>query len=404
MGDLMRRYWIPALMSEELAEPDSSPLRVQLLGEQLIAFRDSQGRVGLVDQHCPHRGASLFFGRNEESGLRCVYHGWKFDVEGRCLDMPNEPAESNFKDRIRAKTYPCIERGGLVWAYMGPTELRPAPPEMEWAVVPDSHRHVTKRLQETNWLQGVEGGFDPTHLAFLHRQARPASAILATRPWTAPPSESGMVATGCGIMFGNRQPLDGRTLWSVNQWLLPFHKLITVIAEGTPYGAHCWVPVDDENCVLYSIEYRPDRPLTAEEVDAIRSYAFIHAAVDPVTFRTVRNQDNDYLVDREAQRTGVSYSGIMGIGQQDSAIQESMGAILDRTIEHLGTSDCFIIAIRRLLLDALRGSNEGRTPPGLDPSTHRIRSAAVVVDNDVTFADAVRDHVIATAPAYAAAP
>jgi phenylpropionate dioxygenase-like ring-hydroxylating dioxygenase large terminal subunit len=157
-------------------------LRHREIEKDLVAFRDSEGRVGLLGQHCPHRGASLFFGRNEESGLRCVYHGWKFDTTGACVDMPNEPAESNFGNKVRATAYRCIERGSIVWAYMGPPELRPEPPEMEWAVVPDSHRHVTRRLQESNWLQGIEGGFDPTHLAFLHWGARPAIAILATRP------------------------------------------------------------------------------------------------------------------------------------------------------------------------------------------------------------------------------
>jgi phthalate 4,5-dioxygenase len=401
MGELMRRYWVPALLSNHLTEPDCPPVRVRLLGENLVAFRDTAGRVGLLGQHCPHRGASLFFGRNEEVGLRCVYHGWKFDATGACVDMPNEPPESSFKHKVRATAYPCIERGGIVWAYMGPPALQPEPPAMEWAVVPASHRHVTRRLQESNWLQGLEGGFDPTHLAFLHRGARPATAILATRPRTAPPAESAMVPTGCGLMFGNRQPAGpGETLWSVNQWLMPFHKLITVTAEGAPLGAHAWVPIDDESCLLYTIEYRPDRPLSTEDVASIERYALIHAAILPGSDRTVLNRDNDYLIDREAQRSGESFTGIRGIGQQDSAIQESMGAILDRTTEHLGASDCFIIAIRRYLLKTLRSVQEGGAPPGLDPATHQIRAAAVVTEDAATFADAVAEAVVARSPAY----
>src|SRR5919108_5691516 len=146
MGHLMRQYWIPAALSSELPEREGAPLRIRLLGENLIAFRTTSGAVGLIQNHCPHRGTSLFYGRNEDEGLRCVYHGWKFDVTGRCVEMPSEPLETDFKHKVRATAYPCVERGGLVWAYLGPSELRPEPPEMEWAVVPDSHRHVTRRL------------------------------------------------------------------------------------------------------------------------------------------------------------------------------------------------------------------------------------------------------------------
>src|SRR5438309_1535276 len=148
MGRLMRRYWIPALLSSELPEPDCAPVRVTLLGEELVAFRDSDGRIGLLDRHCSHRGASLFFGRNGECGLRCVYHGWKYDVDGRCVDMPNEPAESNFRDKIRITAYPCVERGGVVWTYMGPAELKPGLPELEWCSVAEDQRFHSKRLQE----------------------------------------------------------------------------------------------------------------------------------------------------------------------------------------------------------------------------------------------------------------
>src|SRR5215208_4993228 len=131
MGELLRQYWVPALLSEELPEPDGVPVRVTLLGEELVAFRDSEGRVGLVDAHCPHRGASLFFGRNEECGIRCVYHGWKFDVAGNCVDMPSEPAESNFKHKVHARAYPAHERNGIIWAYMGPREVPPPLPDIE---------------------------------------------------------------------------------------------------------------------------------------------------------------------------------------------------------------------------------------------------------------------------------
>ena len=135
MGEVMRRYWLPALLSWELDEPDGTPVRVKLVGEELIAFKDTDGKVGLLDNYCPHRRASLFFGRNEECGLRCVYHGWKFDIEGNCVDMPSEPAESNFKDKVKIKSYPCLDMGGVIWTYMGPSEKQPPPPKFEWTQV-----------------------------------------------------------------------------------------------------------------------------------------------------------------------------------------------------------------------------------------------------------------------------
>ena len=168
MGELMRRYWIPALLSWELPEPDCAPVRVKLLGEELIAFKDTDGKIGLIDNYCPHRRASLFFGRNEECGLRCVYHGWKFDVDGNCVDMPSEPAESNFKDKVRIKAYPCMDMGGAIWTYMGPPETQAPPPLFEWTQVAPTHRGVTKVRQESNWLQGLEGGVDSVHTSYLH--------------------------------------------------------------------------------------------------------------------------------------------------------------------------------------------------------------------------------------------
>src|SRR5687768_12456950 len=172
MGNLLRQYWIPALLSSELPDPDSDPMRLRLLGEDLIAFRDSSGRVGMLAANCAHRGASLFFGRNEEHGLRCVYHGWKYDVTGQCVDMPSEPPESTFKERIRATAYPCVERAGVVWTYMGPPERQGPPPDFEWARAPESHVAVNKAIASCNYLQAMEGNFDSSHISYLHRRLR----------------------------------------------------------------------------------------------------------------------------------------------------------------------------------------------------------------------------------------
>src|SRR5712691_9934577 len=168
MGELFRRFWLPVALSEELPGADCVPIRIKVLGEDLIGFRDSEGRPGVVDAYCPHRGAPLFFGRNEENGLRCVYHGWKFDVEGACVDLPNAPEGPTFKDKIKIKCYPSVEAGDLIWAYMGPAEKKPPMPDFEWLKLPKGHRYVTKFRLECNYLQAMEGDYDPGHAQFLH--------------------------------------------------------------------------------------------------------------------------------------------------------------------------------------------------------------------------------------------
>src|SRR5579859_561625 len=174
MGELFRRFWLPVLLPEELPEPDCPPIRIKVMGEYLVAFRDTNGRVGLVEAFCPHRRAPLFYGRNEECGLRCVYHGWKFDAEGTCVDMPSEPPDSDFRDRLTIKAYPTHEVGGLVWIYMGPRECQPErPPMLEWTELPASRVRIVKWFHENNYMQGIEGDIDTAHVSFLHSDARP---------------------------------------------------------------------------------------------------------------------------------------------------------------------------------------------------------------------------------------
>ena len=181
-GRLFRSYWIPALLSSELPENDCPPVRVKLLSERMVAFRDSEGRLGLIDEFCAHRGVSLWFGRNEERGLRCPYHGWKYDVTGQCLEVPSEPVESGFCKRIKLKSYPLIERGGVLWTYMGPPEQQPPMPEWEFALVPAEQSFMSKRLQESNWLQAMEGGIDSSHVSFLHRGDLELRSAVPRRP------------------------------------------------------------------------------------------------------------------------------------------------------------------------------------------------------------------------------
>ena len=385
MGALMRRYWVPALFSSALPEPDCPPVRVKLLGERLVAFRDTEGRIGLLDEFCPHRTASLFFGRNEECGLRCVYHGWKFDIDGACVDQPSEPAESNFKHKIKQTAYPCLERGGIVWTYMGPRADMPEFPDLEWTKVPASHRFLTRHIQECNWLQAFEGGFDTSHLSFLHR----GTADVPGGRMQRLPSRYEVIPTDFGFIAGTGREVEDGMNWTANVMLIPFHKIIAT----NPIGAHVWVPIDDETTMNYCVDYLPNRPLSEAERARLQSWEHIHAELIPGTDRAVLNADNDYLIDRALQRSGRSYTGIKGIGMQDCSIQESMGRIARRPIEHLGVSDTIVIKLRRFLADTLDDFEAGKTLPGLDPKSYRVRSSRFTVPREQNFAEAAQKFV-----------
>ena len=406
MGDLFRRYWMPFLISSELPGPDCGPVRVKLLGEELVCFRDTNGKIGLLDAHCAHRRANLFFGRNEECGLRCVYHGWKYDVEGVCVDMPSEPAESNFKQKVRLKAYPARDWGGVLWTYMGPQDQEPELPQFEWARVPEDHRFTTKRLQESNWAQGVEGGVDSSHVSFLHRAFTSVQQMTAGKDGLLVQRPAYMVNdtsprffvhdTDYGFMIGARRNAEeGHYYWRLSQFLMPAYTIIPT-AAGRFVTGHFWTPIDDKNCWAYTFSWHPDRPLTEEELESFRSGEQNHATVDPVTFRQVANRDNDYLIDREMQRT-VNYSGIRGVGTQDTAIQESMGPIGDRSREQLGASDTAVIHWRRLMIDSARSLREGVEPKGTrSGNAYRVRGGAVVLPQDVDVFEAIRPSLAAT--------
>jgi phthalate 4,5-dioxygenase len=402
-GNYFRRYWLPALLASELPAPDCPPVRLRMLGEDLIAFRDSQGRVGLLDEYCPHRRASLFWGRNEECGLRCVYHGWKFDITGACVDMPNEPPEYAFANKIRTQSYPTRELGGIVWAYMGPADRTPELPKLEWARVPDANRYVSKRRQETNYLQAVEGGIDSSHSNFLHSSVEAFqlseaylekvknSANLRAKYHVLDKSPRFSVKkTDYGLIIAVRRNAEEDTYyWRLTQFLLPSHTIIPY-QKGLSIHGHCWVPRDDETCWVWTMSWNPDAPLSEEEWQAIRDESFVHARIEPDTFRPLRNKDNNYLIDRGRQGAS-SMTGIHGFAAQDQAIQESMGPIVDRTRERLGTSDTAIIAMRRLLLGEIRALAEGREPSAPHHGDlYWVRSASMLLQRDVPFEEGAR--------------
>jgi phenylpropionate dioxygenase-like ring-hydroxylating dioxygenase large terminal subunit len=392
------------MLASELPAPDCPPVRVKLLGEDLIAFRDTHGRVGLLDEFCPHRRASLFWGRNEECGLRCVYHGWKFDPSGACVDMPNEPAQYAFENKVRTKAYSTQEYGGVIWAYLGPPDHVPELPKLEWARVPDSHRYVSKRFQETNYLQAIEGGIDSSHSNFLHatldafrvtdsyiEKTRNSANLRAKYHLMDKAPRFSVKKTDYGLVIAVRRNAEEDTYyWRLTQFLLPSHTMIPY-QKGHSIHGHCWVPRDDRTCWVWTMTWNPDDSLSREDREAIENDTFVHAKVEPVTFRPLRNQDNNYLIDREQQRKA-TMTGIHGFAAQDQALQESMGPVVDRTRERLGTSDTAIIATRRLLLQEIRSLQQGEAPLAAHHGDiYWVRSCSLVLNREVELDEGARE-------------
>ena len=406
MGELMRRFWMPVLLPEELPGPDCPPVRVRVLGEDLIAFRDTNGRLGLLDRFCPHRRVDLWFGRNEECGLRCVYHGWKFDVDGNVMDMPAEPLNSPLRTEVKTKAYAITEWGGLIWAYLGDRKhMPPKPPELEWGLVPDSHRHIGKRLQENNFAQGVEGGIDSSHVGILHSLLDPSKAGLPFRERqraidpkvrylasdTAP--RFFVRPTDYGLRIGARRiASDSEYYWRVTQFLLPFYTMIARRDEKGPIAGHAWTPIDDHNTWTFTMHWNPDEPLTdITDFDSSEVNVPVHR---DGSYRPIDNRSNNYGIDRDIQRLHSS-SGIRGIGLQDSALQETMGPIVDRPKEILGSGDAAIVSFRRQLLSLARTLREtGELALPITPSIYRVRSVGIVLPKDVDFEVGARERML----------
>jgi phthalate 4,5-dioxygenase oxygenase subunit len=401
MGSLFRCYWLPVLMARELAENECAPVRVKLLSERLLAFRDSNGRYGLIDEFCAHRGVSLWFGRNEESGLRCPYHGWKYDVTGQCIDVPSEPVESGFCSKIKLTGYPLINRGGVLWAYLGDPAHQPPEPEWEFATVPLEQSFVSKRLQECNWLQALEGGIDSSHTSWLHRGELERDPLFKGSKGNTYNLEDmkphfEVVESPGGLYIGARRNAENCDYyWRITQWIMPCASMIPPRGDY-PAGGHFWVPIDDENCMTWNWEYHPVRPLTTQERRAMETGKGRHVVYEPGTWRAEANKDNDYLIDRVAQKAGHTYSGVAGFAMQDASIQESMGPIVERTKENLVSTDNGIIMARHRLLRAMKSLMEkGVRPPGAAVEHQRVRAASVILGRDQLFKEAAREQLTA---------
>jgi len=387
MGDLLRQYWLPCLPSTELPEPDGPPKKVRLLGEDLVAFRDTRGAVGLLSENCPHRGASLFFGRNEDCGLRCVYHGWKFDVRGRCVDMPSEGKDSAYKDKVRARAYPCHDVNGVIWTYMGPRAVPPPFPPLEINTLPAEQVYPPiLMLEECNWVQALEGDIDSSHIDWVHGKVRPDSQRRGTWNRDRRPRLE-LLPTDYGACYSARRRSDvaGLDWHRITQFIQP---IFSMIAAADPHivSTRAWVPLDDEYTLQVFMRGRLDRPVTDEERrqarDPFASWGgYVEATSDPRTrFYTRANLHNDYLRDRALENElmlGIPFL----VNLQDRAMTETMGPIYDRTQEHLGTTDAMVIWMRRRLLDASRALREQNVVPANvdDPSLYRLRPASIVL-------------------------
>ena len=400
MGRLFRSYWLPALLAEELPENDCPPVRVKLLGERLIAFRDSSGNYGLMDEFCPHRGVSLWFGRNEDDGLRCPYHGWKFDHTGQCVDVPSEPAANGFCQKVKLTAYPMVKRGDVLWTYMGPADQLPPLPEWEFCMVPSEQTFTSKRFQECNWLQALEGGIDSSHVSWLHRGDIGHDPLFKGAKGNeynlgdlAPVFE--VVQSDGGLYIGARRNAENEQYyWRVTQFVMPCFTMIPPRGDYPMHG-HFWVPIDDDNCWAWSYDFHPTRPLTVGERTAMMAGKGVHVVLEPGTYRSAANKDNDYLMDRNKQKLGLTYSGVDGIAMQDASLQESMGPIVDRTKENLvGTDNGIIMARMRLMRAAKALAEKGTVPPGVDLAHQRVRSAAMVLPRDQHYKDVALDALV----------
>ncbi|WP_102346655.1 Rieske 2Fe-2S domain-containing protein [Bacillus sp. Marseille-P3661] len=393
MGEMFRRYWIPAFKSDEV-ETDGKPLQIKLLGEDLVAFRDSDGRVGLIDEACPHRGTSLYYGINAGCGIRCMYHGWKFDTEGTCTDLPSEPSGSNLHKAIKLKSYPVEERNGMVWTYMGPADKKPPFPEFFWMGLPEKSILAERVWQECNYLQVMENDLDFVHAAFLHKAHATQTVnegVLSTdlgidpsHPLVKnPPVRQAVENTNYGkrcLAIG--EGTDKEDAFMEIHYIFPFYTFPPRF-EGEDGMWHAFIPRDDQSTWSWDVQFSKTK-----EIDAEAQHARRGLELDEY-FRKKKNRTNDYLQDRELMKSG-NFTGIRGIANQDHAATETMGPIVNRSKEHLGTSDLPVIQMRRILLQNVLKFQDGEEPFALDvDSLKHLYSAGTYAERGKHWQDAL---------------
>jgi len=408
MGDLLRRFWLPVMLSEELIAPGCPPIRLRVMNEDLVAFRDIKGEVGIFEAYCVHRFSPMFFGRNEEDGLRCVYHGWKYDVTGQCIDMPFVPEGETFKQKVKIKAYPTVDKGGFIWAYMGPAEKKPPVPQWQFMEIPKDYRENWKIEVECNWLQSMEGQNDPTHGFYTHGFIDPGNN------------------PGLNIGISNRQQANRvrlpelvedteygvrwATVWDSNEqekqvqighWVMPIFDPAGSRNRGNRLNlgySRMRVPIDDTNCMVFRCRWDPEKPLADEFKEAHNAWLIPDKI--PGTFKPKANKSNDYMINRVLQKH-YTYTGINSFPLQDIALIENQGGpIMDRTRETLNSGDEINIHIRRQLIRAARALQEGKEPVAPhNPELFLIQSASVKVPKDKPMQEVIGDATPVLVPA-----
>lgn len=408
VGELMRKYWHPVLLSSELPNPDCTPLEVKLFGEEFVAFRDTNGQVGIIDSRCSHRKVGLYWGRNEECGLRCIFHGWKFDVNGNCVDMPNATprAAENMKPRARIKALEVEERAGTIWVRFPAKDgerLSEGLSHFPFIGLPESHVHISKYLQKTNWAHPLEGAIDTSHFTFLHGPVPIPEKKQGELPqearfrWIAEDGapEMNLVQHDAGMAIGAARRADGDSrYWRITQFLLPNIVLTPHAFKGENNFGGAWVPIDDENTWIFNFAYNLERPLTDEERDDYENGRRGGIPVTDENFYPLCNPENEFNIDRELQASGEPYlySGVRGVKEQDGVVQYSQGKIHDRTGELLVQTDRAVVYFRRRLLEAADAVVEGKMPVSVENgAVFNVGSGDSLSSGDEKFEDVLEE-------------
>lgn len=394
MGDIFRRHWLPACLIEEVAEPDGDPKKIRLLGEDLVVFRDSEGRIGILDEYCPHRRASLVYGRNEECGLRCLYHGWKFDVEGNTLEMSSEPAGSALVEKVKHKAYPAREGAGFVWVYMGPAETMPEFEPPVFQPTPDTPLATSKVIVNCNWAQILEGAIDSAHSSSLHSSdmvpARVPGAAATDQNWLRPSTDKSprlvVQRTPFGFRYtAIRRPIQDSKTHDYLRTTLFIAPFTVHIPSNNLYNiAIMHVPMDDEHTYFYFLAFGGE---ACPDTEAWRKFLHLQVGIDvDEKFNNVRSRDNDYLQDRQAMKLG-DFTGVKGIPNQDIVMWETMGPVADRSLDRLGGSDLAIVEFRKQMVEAAKnyqkdGTVIGRTEPRIPHYALRSFEGVVPKETD----------------------
>ena len=404
MGNLMREYWMPLIYSWEIP-PDGQQKRVRVLGENLLAWRSTGGTASFTQERCPHRGASLFYGRNEENGLRCAYHGWKFDTTGQCIEMPNEVAESNFKAKVQITTYKGADYGGMTWIYMGPRQDNPpGVPEFEWGAVPDDQRALyRKSVYEWNWMQSLEGEMDSTHVYFLHARNKRESSPKFGLFHTGLSAKFHLREADYGLMYAaEREEEDGNVYWRTTNFMFPFYGMFPGSPTSVPLSIY--VPIDDHHTLHMGVRWHPTAKMTGAlwpSADLPTNKGELVEGMGPMRpeqkgkfysdWWPEARIDTDFLMDLESKKLNVT--GIPSVRLQDAAVLQSMGPIMDRTVEHLCTTDAAIIKVRRKLIAAAKNLRDnGVIPPGVDnPEWYNLRTCNTSLPRGTDWEDELAD-------------